>query len=229
MVYARLKFLVYIIRELINKRLVMKKKVIVSLSLLLITAFLSIANASTNKEVSSAIKLYKTGNYSECYSSLKEYMEQGEANVLAYYYLAISATQVGKKDEALSNYQKVLNLAPKSSSLYRYAFKGKSCLEEPQKCNTTEYTSTLENFITNNNNEAFTEEVKSKYEQLKIEQLMREINRSKEISPDKFKEYKDFSSYNNLLNLDNEQNTLFNSLNPQLIETLLTNNLSSGF
>ena len=207
----------------------MKKKVIAILSILLFSAFLSTANASTSKEVTAAIKKYKAGNYSECYSNLKEYVTKNEANVLAYYYLAISAAQVGNKEEAINNYQKVLNLASKSSSLYRYANKGKSCLEEPDKCNNEVYNSPIENFITGKNAETFSEEVKTKYEQLKIEQLMREINRSSDISPDKFKEYTDFSSYNKLLDLDNNQSLTLNSLNPQILEALLTNNLSSGF
>lgn len=207
----------------------MKKKVLAILSILLVSAFLSSANATTNKDVASAIKLYKAGNYSECYSNLKEYVKQDGANVLAYYYLAISATQVGNKNEAIINYEKVINLAPKSSSLYRYAFKGKSCLEEPEKCKTASSNSPLEAFITSRKSDIFTEEVKSEYEKLKIEQLMREMNRSTEISPDKFKEYRDFSSYNKMLDLNNDQDLLFNSLNPHMIETLLTNNLSSGF
>ena len=207
----------------------MKKKISAILSILLVTAFLSSANATTKNNVAAAIKLYKAGNYSECYSNLKEYVKQDGANILAYYYLAISSAQVGNNEEAISNYQKVLNLAPKSSSLYRYAFKGKSCLEEPEKCKTSTYNSPLESFITSRNSESFTEEVKSEYEKLKIEQLMREMNRSTEISPDRFKEYRDFSSYNNLLELDKNQDLLLNTLNPQMIETLLTNNLSSGF
>ena len=40
----------------------------------------------------------------------------------------------------------------------------------------------------------FSDEVKSDYERLKIEQLMREINRNENIDPQRFKNYKDFSS-----------------------------------
>ena len=112
--------------------------------------------------------------------------------------------------------------------------------------------------------------VKSEMDRLKIENMMREINRTDDMNPQKFKEYRDFSSMNNDDTPSNDEivaalNTLqkaglgnlFNansfsdlsmltgdkrseaaammnlmggsSMNPQLIQALLTNNMSLGY
>jgi tetratricopeptide (TPR) repeat protein len=207
----------------------MKRKVLIVLLALVISNSLLFANAESNNELSKAIKLYKAGNYSECYTTLKDYIKEDSSNVLAYYYLAIASVQVGHPAEALYNYERVLNLSAKSSNVYRYAYKGKICLESPSKCDLALYNSPIESFILNKDNENFSQEVKSKFEQLKIENLMREINRSNDISPDRFKDYKDFSSS---LFLDSDalpsmgiQNS---HLDSRIIQAMLTNNMELG-
>ena len=108
------------------------------------------------------------------------------------------------------------------------------------------------------------------YEKQKIENLMREMNRGKDVQPQNFKDYKDFSSQaptndeivaalrvlqraglsdlvrgNNVTDLSlltgnqgyNNENAVLNmltgngssSLNPQVIQSLLTNQMSIGF
>lgn len=208
----------------------MKKRLFAILTVMLITSIVSTAKAYTNKDVTNAIKLYKAGNYSECYVNLKDYVKKDSSNILAYYYLAISSAQVGKANEAIANYNKVISLSPRNSNIYRYATKGKTCLEEPDKCDKAFYTSPAESFILGNTGENFSTEVKSKYEQLKIENLMREINRSNSISPERFKEYKDFSSSSlipSLMDLDNKWGQ--DSISPQIIQAMLTNNMTLGF
>lgn len=213
----------------------MKKRLLAIITMMFITSVIATANAATNKEVANAIKLYKNGNYAECYTNLKDYVKKDSSNVIAYYYLAMSSVQVGQNNEAVSNYQKVLNLAPKNSNIYRYATQGKICIETPDKCEKAIYTSPAESFILNNTGENFSKEVKGKYEQLKIENLMREINRSNSISPDKFKEYKDFSSSSlipSLVNdefLNSDSGLDYNPINSQLIQAMLTNNMTLGF
>ena len=128
-----------------------------------------------------------------------------------------------------------------------------------------------EAFILGKNGANISEEVKSEMEKLKLEQLIRDINRSKEINPERFREHHDFSTMNtpsvtpsndevvaalrtlqnagfgNILNNNystdlsmltggqNQQFPLFdmmnsgNSINPQLIQTMLTNNMRQGF
>ena len=227
------------------------------------------AKPATNSELSSAIKMYKAGNYSECYVKVESILKKDPANALAYYYMAMSSAQLGKKDEAIKNYEKAITLSPENSNLNRYATKGKTCIETPEKCSESLYANKDDEFILNKGRQ-YTEAVKSEMDRLKIENMMREINRTDDMNPQKFKEYRDFSSMNNDDTPSNDEivaalNTLqkaglgnlFNansfsdlsmltgdkrseaaammnlmggsSMNPQLIQALLTNNMSLGY
>lgn len=242
----------------------MKKYILVLLTMFitLATVNASIAKTTSNKSLAGAIKLYKAGNYSQCYLTLSDIVKKDPSNAVAYYYLAMTSAQIGKRDEALDNYQKVLTLSS-GTQLGRYAEKGKTCLESPDKCNEETETSALDAFIQGKFGSGFSEEARSEYEKQKIENLMREMNRKDNITPQKFKEYKDFSnaapsndeivaalrvlqragfgniignssqdlslitgnsSNNAMLNLlmGNNNNS---SLNPQVIQSLLTNQL----
>lgn len=241
----------------------MKKKILGFLiaAVLLTTANSAKSMSTNNSEVFDAIELYKDQNYTECYYRLTEYVKQDNANALAFYYLAMSATQIGKEEEALENYSRAINLAPRNSNLSAYAQKGKLCIETPDACTEEVYTTPLENFI-RDNAAPLSETVNSKLEQLKIEEMMRKMNRFEDIKKDSFKEFRDFSSMNNanptndeivaalrvlqkagltnnmtditaLTGINNNQSSLINmmggTMNPQLIQTLLTNNMSLGF
>ena len=244
----------------------MKKKLLSVLSILIISSTLCSAYSKTmtSSELSSAIQLYKQGNYSQCYLKLENIIKKDPANALAYYYMAMTSAQIGRKDEAISNYEKVIMLTP-NNNLNRYATKGKRCLETPDKCEESMYDSQDDEFINSKNKSAFSEEVKSEYERLRIENLMREMNRSDDINPQRFKQYKDFSSvptndeivdalrtlqragFGNIMNGNyadlsiltgnnayQNQNQMMNimgvnSMNPQLIQALLTNSMTQGF
>ena len=103
----------------------MKKNLIIVASLI----FFGIGANSVNSQdfsatsLSEAISLYKAGNYAQCYTLLTDVLETDTANALAYYYMAITSAQVGKKSEAIENYNKVLNLTTVNNNLRRYAEK----------------------------------------------------------------------------------------------------------
>lgn len=176
----------------------MKKKLLMLLSILVLSSSIGMAYSkpASNTELSNAIRLYKAGNYSECYTKLNTIINRGSSNALAYYYMAMTSAQIGKKNEALANYEKAIRLSNPNSNLNKYATKGKTCLESPDKCHAVSSSSAIEDLIYNKR-KGVTDEVRSDYERLKIENMMREINRSEDIDPQRFKEYKDFSSYNN--------------------------------
>lgn len=243
----------------------MKKKILLLFSVLILSSAFGVVHSKNvpNPELAAAIKYYKAGNYTQCYTLLNEAIKKDPANALAYYYKAITSAQMGRSDEALDNYEKVLNLNPGNNNLSRYAKKGKRCIESPDKCNDTAFSSLGEDFDLNLKGPKFSDEAKSEYERLKIEHLMREINRNNDINPQVFKEYKDFSNVpsdaeivaalrtlqraglNNLFNNGNysdlsiltgnmQNNSMLNmmgssSMNPQLIQALLTNNMTQGF
>ena len=174
----------------------MKKYILVLLSVFICMATVNIAGAKTasSPALNSAIRLYKAGNYAESYKALNNIVQKDPSNALAYYYLAMTSAQIGKKDEAIENYEKVLTLSS-NGQLTRYARKGKICLTEPLKCNEPlDDESDMDRFIRRSYGSGFSEEARSEYEKQKIENLMREINRHNDIAPSRFKEYRDFSS-----------------------------------
>ena len=249
----------------------MKKSILVLLAILVCasTSNFAIAKNTSNSTLASAIKMYRAGNYAQCYTTLTDLVKKDPSNAVAYYYLAITSTQIGKKDEAISNYEKVLELSPEGQ-IGLYAKKGKTCLESPEQCKDFTENSELDAFIQRKFGSGFSKEVRSDYEKQKIENLMREMNRGNSIEPAKFKEYKDFSSEvptndeivsairvlqragltdivgNNsnfsdasmlLGSQDSDANVMMNMLmgnknsamSPQLIQSLITNQFSSGF
>lgn len=171
----------------------MKKCLLLSLFLMFATSNIAFSEYNIESTLPNAIKLYKNGNYSQAYCILEDVVAKDPSNPLAYYYLAMTATQLGRKDEAISNYDKVLTLETKNSNLKRYAKKGKTCIETPESCHNAMYETVEEEFILKKGVK-FSDKVKNDYEQLKLENMMREMNRNDSIEPQKFKEFKDFSS-----------------------------------
>ncbi len=246
----------------------MKKYVIVTLALVLCLTGFNVAGAKTssNSALASAIRLYKAGNYSQSYLMLNNIVKKDPSNAVAYYYLAMTSAQIGKKDEALANYSKVISLSP-DSKVGIYAAKGKTCIETPDKCHEENETSALDLFIQSKYGSGFSDEARSEFEKKKIENLMREMNRSNTIEPSKFKEYKDFSGaaptndeivdalrvlqragLSDFVNKDytemsllmggqDNSNAMLNmlmgsgksNLSPQVIQSLITNQMTAGF
>ncbi len=176
----------------------MKKKLLTILSILILSSTIGTTSAKTSvsSDLAGAIKLYKEGNYTQCYTTLADIAKKEPSNALVYYYLALAATQVGNQQEAITNYEKTLTLAAPNTNLATYAKKGKVCLETPDKCQASVFETELEEFIHSKKREKLSNTAKSEYEKLKIENMMREMNRNDNIAPQRFKEYKDFSSYN---------------------------------
>ena len=178
----------------------MKKKLLTAICILLFAAAMTSAGAkpTINSDLTDAIKLYKEKNYSECYIKLDKYVKSDTTNALAYYYLAMSSAQLGREEEAAMNYDRAIVLTENNTRLHKYAEKGKKCLEFPDRCQEpivekAVYDSVDEEFILKKSATGLSDEVRSEYEQLKIENLMRDINRYDEIDPQKFKDYRDFS------------------------------------
>ncbi len=248
----------------------MKKYILVLMTAIICASTMNFACAksTSNTALANAIRLYKSGNYSQSYIAFNNIVKRDPSNAVAYYYLAMTSAQIGKKDEAVANYEKVINLSP-NGQLGRYATKGKTCLETPEKCHEESETSALDSFIQGRFGSGFSDEARSDYEKQKIENLMREMNRDGDVTPQKFRDYKDFSSEvptndeivaalrvlqkaglsdvlnnnvnemslltgNNELNNNNAMLNMLmgsgnSSLSPQVIQSLLTNQMSVGF
>ena len=255
------------------RRIAMKKYIVLSLLTLLICSSTVSAKNYNTPELSNAIGVYKSGNYAESFSRFNEIVRKDSSNALALYYLAITAAQIGRKDTASSAYKRVLELAPEGSKLKAYAKRGATCLDDPVACRQEEAASEMDKFIQQTFGSGFSEKARSEYEKLKIENMMREMDRNGDIPAQRFREYKDFSSMNNapsndeivnafrvlqragftnlLSNSNNnvselslltgaqgyDTNSMFgllgnrqnSSLSPQVIQALLTNQMSTGF
>jgi len=174
----------------------MKKKLLVALCTVILTSACSVsfAKVTANSDLTQAIKLYKAGDYSQCYEKVDAAIKKDPSNPLGYYYKAMTAAQIGKKAEAIENYEKTLSLSSEKSNLVKYAKKGKRCLETPEACNESQYDNEDDKFIRGNVPSGLSDEVKGLFDKLRIEQMMRDMNRQDNIDPQRFRQYKDFSS-----------------------------------
>lgn len=178
----------------------MKKTTLVLLSIMVLAVTANCVTAKpvrTSPATSAAIKLYKAGNYTQSYTAFKELVEKDPSNALAYYYLGMTNVQLGRKGEAIENYNKAVELSP-NGILGSYAKKGIACAENPLTCHETnqkgEEESPEDKFIKSSFGSGFSDQARNNYETQKIENLKREINRNDEIPPQKFRDFKDFSS-----------------------------------
>ena len=174
----------------------MKKKLVI---ILMLTIFTSVCNISVqaktykNSSLKEAIYMYKSQNYTQSYEKLQDIVKSDPSNALAYYYLAMASVMVGEKDKAIDYYDNVLSLTS-VGTLHDYALKGKTCIETPDRCHSILEKSGLDNFILPNNKKQFSDSVRNDYEKQQIDNIMREINKGKELNHKDFKIYKDFSS-----------------------------------
>ena len=242
----------------------MKKKLFIIFSIIALLASVDVtySKTKTSPDLAKAIKAYKAENYSECHYLLETVLKEQPDNALAYYYMAITSAQIGRKEDIWFHTRL---LSPENNNLTRYAQKGKLCIEDPEKCQESVYGSAVEEFILNKKSAKFSEKVQSDYEKLQLEDFMREMNRTDIIDTKRFEGYKDFSSQapsndeivaalrilqkagftdmfssnNNYADLsvltgNQQQSSLYNmfgnsSINPQIIQALLTNNMTQGF
>lgn len=257
----------------------MKKPILVLFSVLILGAGVAYARpATTSPATASAIKLYKAGDYTQAYVRFSELVKKDPSNALAYYYLGMSSVQLGKVDEAIVNYNKAANLSP-NGILGRYAKKGVKCAEDPLTChdddNIQKNDDTPEDiFIKGSFGSGLSEKARGVYEQQKLESIKRKMNRQEDIAPQKFRDYKDFSSQapsneeiadaiktlnaagltnvlgsqnysdaaymlgeqNNTNSIDminalfgNNRGSVGSDLNPQIIQALLTTQMTASF
>ena len=179
----------------------MKKTMLRILSILILMASVNVAYAkvkATTLETAQAIKYYKAGNYTQAYITCTNIVKKDPSNALAQYYLAMSNVQLGNKEQAIDAYDNVISLSEKSV-LGSYAMKGKKCIQTPSMCHEPDKSPVEETwedkFIKRSYGSGFSDKARGVHEREKIENLKREINRYDELSPDKFRGYKDFSTY----------------------------------
>ena len=139
--------------------------------------------------VQGLIGLYKSGDYSGCLQYSEPLVKNDPSNAVVHYYRALAYAQAGYVDDAISSYDKVIQLNSQET-LVRYAKRGKLCLEDYEKCSSEV---TLDEFIRGKKGAAVTNSVRNNLETQKLEQLKRDINKGKEIEKERLNEFKKFS------------------------------------
>ncbi|MFA7658128.1 MAG: tetratricopeptide repeat protein [Candidatus Gastranaerophilaceae bacterium] len=153
-------------------------------------------NAALSTPVRIAIKKYKIGNYTGCLQDCQAIIARYPSNSVAYYYMAMSYVQAGRKDQAISAYSKVLSL--KTNSILReYATTGKRCLETPDQCQlqaTPGGNTDLDKFIASPSSDGLSDQVRKDYDAKRLEGVKNEINNDRTPDGYEFKKFKDFSN-----------------------------------
>jgi hypothetical protein len=160
----------------------MKKLFLLALSIIMLQAS-TVAYASNSKissPVRIAIKKYKYGNYTGCLQDCQRIISRDPSNAIAYYYMAMSYTRAGKKDEALKAYSKVISLNP-NRRLVDYASTGKRCLDTPDQCHpkATDTSTEMDQFVSSSNN--LSPKVRTDLEQKSLDSIRQQINNGKSI------------------------------------------------
>lgn len=86
-----------------------------------------------NATTKSIAAKYKMGNYSGCLQEIYSVLKKQPSNAIAYYYLALVNTRLDKKEEAVTAYEKVIELKP-NQYLVDFATKGRDCLTGGPAC-----------------------------------------------------------------------------------------------
>lgn len=101
----------------------------------IICLFLITGNAFAKAESAKfkqGVQQYKIGNYIGATEIMQQVTAADPGNAVAHYYLAISYVQIGKKDEAIKEYNNVIALNP-APKLVSYSKQGLSYLGIPQE------------------------------------------------------------------------------------------------
>lgn len=202
----------------------MKKYLLSCLALVIVLSHVQTASADNLPyDVKVAITKYRAGNYTGCLQDCQDIINRHPSSSIAYYYMAMSYVQAGQKDKAIQAYGKVLNL-PASPFLYKYATKGKVCLENPDQCNPQAPAtkdvpmSDLDKFI-NQNSSDVSPDVRKDFEQKHLNRVKYEINNDKtEIKDNKFRQLDNDSTMNDV---DKKTNLIAQKPNQQEIDKAL--------
>lgn len=158
----------------------------------------------TGSAVSIAIKKYKRGNFTGCLQDCQRIVTKNPTNSLAYYYMAMSYVQAGRKNEAIIAYTKVLSLKT-STKLYEYASTGKRCLETPEQCQlstdpTMATSPGMDALIASPVRGDVAQSVKNDITQIRLNGIRNKINSGQEMDDYSFRKFKNYSDEKTELN-----------------------------
>lgn len=149
-------------------------RVVILLCLLVFNLF---TVSFANDDISAVIDLYKSGKYQECVTKAETLTKSDPTSVLSYYYMALSYVQLGQKDLAIKNYDKVIALGT-NKALTNYAKSGKSKLQKEKVAKDAEKKVTGADFMLED-----VDEEKKATEPVKIEEKPKKVEEPKKTQP----------------------------------------------
>lgn len=157
-------------------RLGMKFKKLV-LGLVILTA-VTLPSACFAQPADSAVKSmvlqYKGHNYTGCLQASQKILKQNPSNVYALYYQGLAYVQLGKKEEAITAFDKV-ELLSTNKTITKYAKMGSACLNSPEECaKYSEGADELDKFI--KSNKFYDPSVQTEVNKKKLDRIRENIN-----------------------------------------------------
>ena len=152
------------------------KKLVLGLTLLALISMPAVCFAQnvSDSVVRAMVQKYKAQNYLGCLQATQDIIKKNPSNIYAHYYQALSYVQLGKKDEALSAYEKVKALNS-NKTIVTYAERGIACINTPEECaKYTEQTDDLEKFI--NSKKFYDPSVQAEVNKKKLDRIRENIN-----------------------------------------------------
>lgn len=142
-----------------------------------------ITKGQSKSFLNAAIKKYKNKNYVGAMQDLDEVTLADPGNALAHYYLGMTYVQIGEKDKALIEYDRVIALSP-SSTLATNANIGKNNLtENPQLQNLNK----LMNQTIQPAKDFYSDEARQKLQEKDINTIIDNVNNKRENNPEVYK------------------------------------------
>lgn len=158
------------------------KKYLLTLLVLILGSTCAFATNTTEKiDLMGAIQKYKAKNYVGCMQDTIEITKKDPTNAVAYYYMAISYVNIGKKEKAIDAYQRVIGLST-NETLVDYAERGSLCLTNPDKCaknSISDLDNELDKFIKGGTD--VSNDVKENLEKIRLEKLKYNINKEADL------------------------------------------------
>lgn len=133
-----------------------------------------LATETSDSAIRNMINLYKNGNYLGCIDSSNKIIENNPADIFAYYYKALSYTQLGKTMEASEAYTQVITLNT-NSTLVEYSKRANACISNPMDCEKYQkQINDLDDFI--KSKKTYSDAVQSQINQKKLDRIRENIN-----------------------------------------------------
>lgn len=142
--------------------------------------------------IKSAVGKYKHKNYSGALQELISLTKIDPSNPLVYYYLGMSYTQVGNKEQAVKAYETVIKLNS-DQTLIKYATKGRDCLVGGPACEGEENVDeNLKNFVESPYGNGLSDEINHNIKKQQLKQIKNTINKKQNLDEKDIDKIQDF-------------------------------------